>query len=1363
MNQKKQLHLTLTFISFKSFVLNLYILTFKTIIMKLKLLLLLLMVAGMLKAQEPYRQLLITEAIVYDWDDTYFEFSNMGDEAINLKEFKFAVLYPGTLPPDSVSYWTPQSSFMLPDFILEPGKSFVICPAYDFGPEQFALTPPGAGANERPFRFDMYDVADLLVHFPEVYGYPGDVTDSVDLVRYRSVKLWGGNAGIYLEHHFVEGDSAVVDQFNAINDGKSWGGRDVAGVTNATRRGPIIRKFKIKTGNLNFDDARGVGADDSEWIALPYSSQDTWRKTWWIVGNHGNNVLDANTLESDVIGVDFPNKELTVPWGISRLDGIMQNMKKKPGVAWTYILNANKADSLFRSVRTGDRLAIMVCGDELTTDTFDIVVSDPTASTNIVAIIDHQAPDDGTIKPITGNAQRGNIAWPRVSTNANGVDTISGSNHGLPSELRTDSLLAYLEKPENASWEFISVDGVSRPDLKKGDILKVTSSNGTAKEYYLNVQDYAPNQDAFLSAITWPDIPGNLSGYFGWKGDTIPNFSSGNLNYTVKIPIDVNGIPAMVAKTVALNAKIAVTRAVSLKGSKKDRTISFDVTAEDGITTKTYNVELIKEKDFDKLQPYFAEPFMAEFIMDEFSSTSHMEIYNPGNQPIDLSKYMFTKAYTSDPNAQIASTMDPGATDWGRRFRKYVPGYVWGDEAEWSVSPGILVPDLNVNPILQPGELFVMTANSNRGNIDEILSYTSEEPDYDAGYIGWPAYWATDIFFFNHDIPELSSPWGELAPTDRYTGGNDRTNTVVGKSLDRAWFMFKIKSDSVLNSDKPANDPNDFELIEAFGMADGTNWSVTGKSMSQQWMTVIRKPEIYKPNPVLQGSFADNDEDSEWIFKDQAYWSNTKSSPYPRMQGRRNVVNDLGLHYMIEPTQYKSTVTSMFYKVSDGYSMNEDITGVVTSTSVGTFLSNLAKADEAQTLTVKSVTDGTVLADDALVSLNDTLVVLSADSTNTSKYILNVAEFGLSSNTLLTSSKYVITVEGQPKSAGEDSEAGAGTVTGFDYGTSLKTIVDNITVPPGASMDIIDGNGAYVTFTTQNFDKAYVDVAVNSDMYFYVLAEDGLTSMVYKLIPQTSANNAFLLSDVYSVVQKDFLVKFVPRGTTTQTFLSNVVASEGATMQVVDKTGLERVDGALKEDDKVIVTSPNGLVQVVYHLSMLAERYIPETTYLAYVLSIPYIVDQIDYTIVGPTAQNLLTEFYSNLIPSQGASVVVVDKDGVERTTGDLNDGDKLKVTSVGGKVVVIYDILLDLTSVDNTGEGKIQLYPNPTSGKVNIQGLEQGTRVQVYNHIGALIRDINAERSIETITLENQAAGMYLVVITKNAKLLGQYKVIRK
>jgi hypothetical protein len=77
----------------------------------------------------------------------------------------------------------------------------------------------------------------------------------------------------------------------------------------------------------------------------------------WTVGNHGDYKLDENTLESEVIIVDFANKTLTVPWGVRRGDDIMSYFKQKPGIGWEYVLASN-ADSLTHAAQTGDQLLL---------------------------------------------------------------------------------------------------------------------------------------------------------------------------------------------------------------------------------------------------------------------------------------------------------------------------------------------------------------------------------------------------------------------------------------------------------------------------------------------------------------------------------------------------------------------------------------------------------------------------------------------------------------------------------------------------------------------------------------------------------------------------------------------------------------------------------------------------------------------------------------------------------------------------------------------------------------------------------------------------------------------------------------------
>jgi len=1326
--------------------------------MRLKLLLFAMLLSGIILAQEVYRGLVITEARMNAQPDNYIEITNMGNQAVNLKDFKLGTIRPWNQAINDVfaDPWIPDvnRNIMLPDFVLEPGKSFVVTTAYDFAGEQYAKKTPGfEGGQFRPQKLQMYEIADLLIHIPEPKG---DATDSITR-NAAGVDIswmfenWNGRECMYIEQHLSDVDSVVIDQVGGVFDNagqnRTSGRYDVAGVTGATGTAVLIRKAIVKQGNPDFANARGVGEDDSEWIPWQWpAGWGQWRDVQWTVGNHGSFVLDENTLESDILDVNFAGKTITVPWGVRRGDGVMRAMKKKPGITWVYKLNPNFEDSLTFAARTGDSLQIMVAGDKAHRATFEIVVSEPTADANIIVPVTALNYPATAVQWWRDDSQEGILGWPRVTEHKSGTDTITGTWYGIPYATRVDSLLMHLEKAPNASWEIVSVDGVVRPDLKHGDKLKVTAQNGAVKEYFIDMQPLQPNHNANLLAITWPDIPEAYKGLFGWVGDTVPGFNATTYNYRITVPMDVDGIPALVAKTEQLNATVKVNRATSLFGTTAQRTISFVVTAEDDSVTNTYNVELVKEIDPSKLQPYFADPFLSELVFWDQWSNSFGEVANPGNQPLDLSNYMFASQWNTDPSGVITSRM--GTDEWLDRYDKYVPGYKWVNEAQWAVTPGILEQDLNVNAIVMPGDVFAF------GGI-QVDNQTA--PSWMANYV-WPVPAQLDIQF--HMVPNnsnkrnfpngYSNPWGEAI------SGN---GTPIRKWSNSSWYMYKILNDSIQRGLKPANDPNDFQLIETWSMSSTTDWIIGGKkaNMITNW---IRKPQIYKGNTGFEtnGSFGTDPETSEWTYTDQPYWQKRNAGwPLEIL----NVGNDIGQHFMYEPTQYKSTVSSIVYKVTEGYSMNEGIRGMTPGTTVADFMGGLTKANEMQTLKVKRA-DVDLAMGEAL-ELNDVLEVMSADSTNITKYILDVNEEGLSSNAVLTSSRYTVTIEQQPKSASATSaEAGVGNIKGFDYGTALRTILANITVPAGASLVVIDGQGAYVPLKMLNFDTAYVNVTVNSNIYLNVVAENGITTINYQLIPSSSENDAFLLSDVYSVVQKDLLIQYVPRETNVSSFLSNIVPSGKATMKLVNKMGQERLDGGVADDDKVVVTSANGQVTRIYYISKLASAATPATTYLAYILSNVYGVDQVAYKVAGVDGTETVSNFLTRVTPAPGASVAVVDKDGVVKINGDINSTDMVEVTSADGKMKVTYTFG-PLTSADVLQANDIQLYPNPTNGEINVSGLKTGYRIQVYNSVGAAVRDINVQNSIERISLRNQPAGMYMIVVSDSSKLLGRYKAMKQ
>jgi hypothetical protein len=367
-----------------------------------------------------------------------------------------------------------------------------------------------------------------------------------------------------------------------------------------------------------------------------------------------------------------------------------------------------------------------------------IIVAEPAADVKVVVPVANLDWAGSPNQWWRGQTQEGILAWPRVTEHTSGPDTITGTWYGIPYATRVDTLFERLEKPTNAKWEIVPADGVARPDLKYGDKLKVTAQNGSVKEYFIEMQPLQPNHNANLLSITWPDIPEEYRGLFGWVGDTVPGFNATTYNYRVVVPMDVDGIPALVAKTDNLNATVKVTRAATLNGTTEQRTVVFEVTAEDDSVMNIYKVELVKEKDPSNVQPYYAEPFLSEYVFWDQWSNTFAEIANPGNQPLDLSNYMIVA--DDGPHNPAGAIEGYGGTDqWANRYVKYVPGYKWVGEAQWAVTPAVLEQDLNVNAIVMPGDVFAL---------GDIYTDGQAHPSWMPDYV-WPVPAQLDIEFHN--------------------------------------------------------------------------------------------------------------------------------------------------------------------------------------------------------------------------------------------------------------------------------------------------------------------------------------------------------------------------------------------------------------------------------------------------------------------------------------------------------------------------------------------------------------------------------------------------------------------------------------
>jgi hypothetical protein len=87
--------------------------------MRLKLLPVLLLLAGSVYGQDTIRSLVITEAFVGRNYRNHAEITNMGTESVNLSNFVFGRC-------QNVNYTTGRAVIPLPDRVLQPGESFLL-------------------------------------------------------------------------------------------------------------------------------------------------------------------------------------------------------------------------------------------------------------------------------------------------------------------------------------------------------------------------------------------------------------------------------------------------------------------------------------------------------------------------------------------------------------------------------------------------------------------------------------------------------------------------------------------------------------------------------------------------------------------------------------------------------------------------------------------------------------------------------------------------------------------------------------------------------------------------------------------------------------------------------------------------------------------------------------------------------------------------------------------------------------------------------------------------------------------------------------------------------------------------------------
>ena len=1090
-----------------------------------------------LSQRDTLNSVIISEFKGGQWADHYTEITNMGDDTVNLSDFYFGrYMYH-----NSTWDWTgiptvfdaDNCGSRLPDMELPPGKSLVVKGVYD------APTADGQTQNLPGFLSQEYFYP---VHWNETSTGGGEHLfwdrpdlemwgkDSIDV---NGTMLTGRSAALW--YCFPEGDSVMIDMCNLIQEGDDaitaiGAGPDVAGIPMAHLTHILVRKYIIKEGNTNFELGRGIDLEDSEWIPVPFW---TGREIYSTVGSHGPYSID---ISSESVTINDTDTTMIVPWAVMKGDSIVKEFDIGPGMSWVYIEDTTSfADSAFSKVQAGDILTIMACGDSLEVMNYKIQVSDPEADMARVFPKRRLRYPNPVTEPNTVPRWGGE---PYYVTDGDPVIDTIGS---VAFATRVDSLFKLLQKAPNASWEIDWVDDMERIDLIYGDKLIVTAEDGTTqKEYFIDVQEYVENDNAYLGAITWPDRP---SYYMeDWKGDTIPLFDRTSRLYQILLPFGTRVVPAFKALAEDRNAVVEEERATNLRGSQSDRTTTFTVIAEDDSTVMKYTVIFNVEKDLSKVQAYVSEPFFSEIVNGYQVEGYYYEIVNVGDVPLDLSNYLL--AHDGSSPAEAITDIYKGTTlaNFLDRYDEgYVPGFKFSDDSlTWQITPGELYPDLNVDPVIDPGDVFVL---------------------------GSPhaARW---------------SPFA-VSQSDVITGV--RFNTwnlpieLLGKSsMNRFWnsmYLFRIDNDSILEGTKEVyEDILDYTLIDQVGnpaVTDHMEVYIGGRLKVKHSEVIRRLPSVFDGDIELD------------TIAEQIEW--TSDNKWDEGFGVENLVENVGFHSFDPVTIHMSTVASVTYLVSDGYSGLQTIQSGFSSTTVDGFYGNISKADTGQNLTVISGVDG--LAKDLVDNIagDDTLVVVSADSINTTKYL--IIDEPLDDNAVLIvkdayQGSYTITI---------DDMTGTITGSGIVWGKPVKEILAALIVPDLAIMNVIDQDEDNVPMKVLNYDTNLVDVRMHDSIYLEVVPQNGIDIIKYKLTPASASNDAFVISSLFLVDQDNMTISLIPGGLTSATLLDGIFPVTGATMTILDKYGFERSTGNISLDDKLRVVSEDGSKTVYYYLNLLDE------------------------------------------------------------------------------------------------------------------------------------------------------------------------------